>query len=373
MNNYTDFDCFFRGTKTSQITEEFPDKTKFPLYYEAKRQEFILNPGEMLYIPSKWWHFVFSEDIDPVTHINFAVNFWYVEPDDDIEYNETPYIKKHNLPNVDPIMFLKDDILQVIKSKTNYFVPGSISHIFESEQHEEKMKYTDFLKERDPHSYIVQKKVEEFDKYAPKHHTGLLKSNFWINFGNVLTSPHYDCYDNWLCQLQGKKRVILFYPEEGSKMYPLNNCSLKLMNKITKIWNDQFIVHRLRTLTDCKYIIQEPLLEYTTSDRFFSSFNSITEIIKRKLIENNCIIPIFPLPKKFKVIDARCSEHTVVKFMETPYTIVWFMTSGKLYVRSYAYDVKEGDCYAFPSSFMYPWKVQGAVFVMPDPTTSSYH
>ncbi|MBN3942868.1 MAG: cupin-like domain-containing protein [Nostoc sp.] len=33
-----------------------PDLKKFPLYVNVKPVEFILSPGELLYIPSMWWH-----------------------------------------------------------------------------------------------------------------------------------------------------------------------------------------------------------------------------------------------------------------------------------------------------------------------------
>ncbi|MBN3942867.1 cupin-like domain-containing protein [Nostoc sp. NMS9] len=33
-----------------------PDLEKFPLYANAKPVEFILSPGELLYIPCMWWH-----------------------------------------------------------------------------------------------------------------------------------------------------------------------------------------------------------------------------------------------------------------------------------------------------------------------------
>jgi len=41
----------------SQVRDvEHPDLSKFPLFAKAKPTIFILRPGEMVFIPSKWWH-----------------------------------------------------------------------------------------------------------------------------------------------------------------------------------------------------------------------------------------------------------------------------------------------------------------------------
>lgn len=46
-------------------------KKKFPEFEKAKYQEAILGPGECLYIPLGWWHYVES-----VT-ASFSVSFWW--------------------------------------------------------------------------------------------------------------------------------------------------------------------------------------------------------------------------------------------------------------------------------------------------------
>jgi len=41
----------------SQVADvEHPDLAKFPLFRQAEPTSFILEPGEMLFIPSRWWH-----------------------------------------------------------------------------------------------------------------------------------------------------------------------------------------------------------------------------------------------------------------------------------------------------------------------------
>lgn len=56
---------------TAQIDPRHPDLEKYPKYKEAKVNYCKLKPGQMLYIPPKWWHFVES------LSISFSVSFWW--------------------------------------------------------------------------------------------------------------------------------------------------------------------------------------------------------------------------------------------------------------------------------------------------------
>ncbi|OAF69497.1 Jumonji domain-containing protein 5 [Intoshia linei] len=56
---------------TSRVNVEYPDLEKFPNFIKAKPIITILRPGEMLYIPSKHWHYVRS------LSTSISINFWY--------------------------------------------------------------------------------------------------------------------------------------------------------------------------------------------------------------------------------------------------------------------------------------------------------
>ncbi|CAJ0842962.1 12731_t:CDS:2 [Entrophospora sp. SA101] len=56
---------------TSQVDVEAPDLERFSRFASAKYQECILEPGELLYIPPGWWHYVKS------LTISFSVSFWF--------------------------------------------------------------------------------------------------------------------------------------------------------------------------------------------------------------------------------------------------------------------------------------------------------
>ena len=56
---------------TSQVDVENPDKQLHPKFELAPYWESILGPGEMLYVPQRWWHYVQSRTV------SFSVNFWW--------------------------------------------------------------------------------------------------------------------------------------------------------------------------------------------------------------------------------------------------------------------------------------------------------
>lgn len=53
-----------------------------------------------------------------------------------------------------------------------------------------------------------------FDNMLKLEHT-----NIWLSDGNTLGKLHFDPFDNFLCQLSGKKEVILFEPHDNTQLY----------------------------------------------------------------------------------------------------------------------------------------------------------
>ena len=58
-------------SNTSQVSVEDPQPELFPEFESAVYTECILSPGEMLYIPPTYWHYVRSLDI------SFSVSTWW--------------------------------------------------------------------------------------------------------------------------------------------------------------------------------------------------------------------------------------------------------------------------------------------------------
>ncbi|KAF9583556.1 Lysine-specific demethylase 8 [Lunasporangiospora selenospora] len=58
-------------SNTSQVDVENPDLGRHPLFAEATYVETVLEPGELLYIPFQWWHYVRS------LSTSFSVSSWF--------------------------------------------------------------------------------------------------------------------------------------------------------------------------------------------------------------------------------------------------------------------------------------------------------
>ncbi|KAJ8657937.1 hypothetical protein O0I10_006465 [Lichtheimia ornata] len=58
-------------SNTSQIDVEHPDQENFPLVNKAEYLECILQQGELLYMPPRWWHYIRS------LSTSFSVSFWF--------------------------------------------------------------------------------------------------------------------------------------------------------------------------------------------------------------------------------------------------------------------------------------------------------
>ncbi|KAL3701929.1 hypothetical protein R1sor_019951 [Riccia sorocarpa] len=61
----------FMLRNSSQVDLDRPDFMKFPDFENLRGMEFILEEGDMLYIPPKWWHYV--KALSP----SFSVSFWW--------------------------------------------------------------------------------------------------------------------------------------------------------------------------------------------------------------------------------------------------------------------------------------------------------
>lgn len=55
----------------SQLRWEHPDPERFPLFSDVPVYETVVEPGDLLYIPAHWWHFVKSLEV------SMTVTFWW--------------------------------------------------------------------------------------------------------------------------------------------------------------------------------------------------------------------------------------------------------------------------------------------------------
>lgn len=59
----------------SPVDVEAPDYARFPLFKRAAPLEVMLAPGEILFIPVRWWHYVRALDA------TISLNFWWFSAD----------------------------------------------------------------------------------------------------------------------------------------------------------------------------------------------------------------------------------------------------------------------------------------------------
>ena len=236
---------WFHHRRYSKISERYPDPHVCPDFYKANKQEYILRPGEMIFIPTGMFHFVFSEDPDPETGLCAAINFWYEHShgsgNDEGDHNEKAQFGWHDI-------HLKfDEILQIIKGKemrlnesnTICFPPKFIIDSFPGiDIKETKTTFEKFYKDKNPKQYIAQYADKELDKFAIPYKNKLNDSSVWINWGYCYTLPHYDGQDNWLCQIKGTRRIILIPQNERDLLYILNPYPVSLLRKIFDATNN---------------------------------------------------------------------------------------------------------------------------------------
>jgi Cupin-like domain len=225
---------FETGQRYSYITDEFPDKKQFPKFYDAKRIDITLEPGDMLHLPAGWYHWVFSEEPDPETGLNVAINYWYKDNWNMAHLDRDPPIKTtHTIhKSIEYMNFLKtfgDKKMYCSSSDNGCFTLPSVRWIqndaVKCEDH--YLSFNEFYEKRNTkeHWYLWAIPDDRLKAYDPKiEQTWELKqnANWWVNFGHVNTAMHYDSTQNLLCQIAGKKRLILFPHSEWSKLYLIN-------------------------------------------------------------------------------------------------------------------------------------------------------
>lgn len=59
--------------RQTQVDFDKPDLNKFPRFSEIRGMEVALEPGEVLYIPNYWWHYIESESHSKT----ISMNFWF--------------------------------------------------------------------------------------------------------------------------------------------------------------------------------------------------------------------------------------------------------------------------------------------------------
>jgi len=263
----------YRETRFSLVPNPYINSGLYEDYGKCKKTIVVIEPGEMLFIPAGWFHYVISEE-DKKTNINMAVSY-FTHPDncidcdldknkifkdlEEISINNLVYSKYKNLSQPfiirdyfkhnkrfslldmtkDKIRKMYPKKVKVTKSNKPLFASNFIKKHFPNCCEEKEMMFDDFLSSNNKSYYLIQNENENEIKEIPHFLEKEKYSNFssWINFGDCYTALHYDCFNNILMQILGKKKVILIPPSEYKSLHLINNMDTKLLCTIKTILN----------------------------------------------------------------------------------------------------------------------------------------
>lgn len=339
---------FFNERRFSQIEEEFPDKNIFPLYYTANKTEVVINPGDGLFIPAGWFHFVFSSG-----DINEAVNFWYHAPDEMKEgerNKDDPIIFKHDIKELNV-----DESTEVEVSISTQKIVGtnSIKSRCKDKLTQVKKTLKEFYDERHPYSYIVQSnEFKHLDEYRIRKTDDFKQCSVWINFGNVYTHLHYDLDDNYLCQIKGSKRILLFPPEDRHLLYLWNPYPLDVIFNLQVAFYDSDYIHAQPNFIDynfCRRLIENGVSIDDNDmliDRYYSK---IIEYHKKLELR----VPINMNKLRFEVV--KTSDFDKIKLFNQFVHVFIMLQDNTFRNKNTELPGTAGCIFIFPNTYTFTW------------------
>lgn len=261
----------YQERRFSLVPNPYANSGLYEDYGKCKKTIVDIDPGEMLFIPAGWFHYVISEE-DKKTNLNMAISYFTHHDNcidceldknqifknlEEISINNLDYNKYKNLsqPFVirdyfkynkrfslldlqkDKIKKMYPKKVMVTKSNKSLFASNYISKHFPDCCEEKEMLFDDFLNSNNKSYYLIQgeQKIKEIPYFLEKERHSSFSS--WINFGDCYTVLHYDCSNNVLMQIFGKKKIILIPPSEYKSLHLINNMDTKLLCTFKKMLN----------------------------------------------------------------------------------------------------------------------------------------
>jgi hypothetical protein len=363
---------FFEDARYSRVPSLDPDPKEFPLYYKARKYEYLLNPGERLFIPTGWFHFVDSKELDATTGMNIAVNFWF-NPG---TREAVPKVKWHRLTPEDVFRELRKGEIKCLRSYNGIFPSTTVQHHFPDMKIKfENMSFDDFLELNNPQYYIAQNKLENSDLKIEENFDDSMSTNVWFNRGPCKTLMHYDGQDNWICQVIGKKRVILFAPSEHPNLYTYNPYPSHLLDQLrARVYNNSVFLNVDNQIP--RDLVNRILssLEDTVEKKTIINDQELQDVFKRvyMLYENHlqksgCMIhpAVVPPSVNFQIFRTSCNS-IPLRTSEFSYNFIFCLRNGNVSIGRYNLSVKQGDILACPATFEYPVTLSGSgVYILP--------
>jgi hypothetical protein len=360
-----EMETFINESKYSKLIDEPPDKNEFPDYYKASKHEFTIRAGEMLFIPAGWYHWVFS-DIQDENEINYAVNYWFLPINDwDCGKGSTtlPHVTKSCIPYIDPNVVFKNSKWRATHSSLRnksgrVIIPSDrLFHKFGRHCRNDYVTISDFLKSRNEEYYYIQNSHYTLDdtiaNYMPQYPKPIHMVSTWINFGNCCSIMHYDEHDNFLCQLQGTKRVILFPHEDRSLLYMFNPTPTNILQNVRDLFAklDQYVFHAP---------FNTEKINQTT---YTKAWQQVMDMYLQHVSRNGCyefVIEQEKWPQRCTMFNTR--GHPYFERQRLPVTVI-FIKQGTGSIRFPSKrifkKITAGEVLAFPANFTYFYQIEG--------------
>jgi len=359
---------FYQERRYSYVTSPTPDKDKFPLFYTAKREEYVLEPGECIFIPKFHYHMVVAEEGDEKTQLNASACYFYTSRQD-----ISTHVIQHKV-DLDPMtLFPKDKILEVTKTKSNAFLSNFMRHKFPFENTYLYMTFDEFYETKNKKLCLIEQHPDL--EQAPVHSVDPDICQLRINFGQGTSCMiHCDGMDSAICQIQGRKRVFVFPPSERSKLYIMNPYSMELIDLIQRnVVQDKYV--RIFNNILPKEVIDSIIYNMKPDKTKLLQSTEITNIyIKQYKQFQNCMVEneeniwhdqVNDLPLNFVVMDTDSdAQERVIDCMDCSLTIIFALTKGTVHINKVHHKLCVGDVICFPSSITHPWKPSKNMIIM---------
>lgn len=362
-----DVEQFFSERRYSPISDEFPCKIKYPKFYEAHKIEITIGPGDMIFIPAGWFHLVFSDPGED--GVNFAINQWYAAEDlrEGESSNVKPFKSKHDLI-IDPNSVMKpDEEIVVMTSPNGKFGSGSVATSkFEEGLNFLKTTWSEFWSQKRKDSYMIQYENPELDKYE-KGRDRFSGSTMWINFAKVNSYLHYDRDDNFLLQINGTKKILLFPPEAHQLLYTFNPYPLPIVSALAKCWfeGDKIYViydSNIKNVGDkfLELLGEEESVPVSSPDLEDEYFTCIAKYLEK--IREWCPPDKAYDKLEFSVTRSECI--TDFNFFNPHIHVVMFLTDSQMIVNNSEFVIRKGQVVCFPNDWTYKWGVKNNSIVI---------
>lgn len=219
----------------SRIESYPPNIYEYPNFYKCKEHVFTLYPGDVLYIPPKWFHWIFSYNNTDNTNkaISFPIlnqNILSKTSNPDI-LSKKPFIYHVNINTIN-FDILNNEYVGIFKSKNHNIYPfnktlktdisksniiySNINDLINKKKHNfvcNAHMNLNFIKPPEFLNYILDKNKEQLQ------YKSLLFNTYSRNDTPINTGLHYDYWHNFLVQIDGIKVVRLYHPNCHKNLY----------------------------------------------------------------------------------------------------------------------------------------------------------